>query len=358
MVKLLAAAQAAMGHDVAVVFLAAPGTTYEREAVSALVSRRVLVHALDRRRKSKLSTIATDLRLFQFLKQWKPDIVNSHLGASHKAVAISRILQKCNLRSTDRFAHVATVHGAPESCWKGLCGWLNKTVPRIYCSQAALEADRHPPHRYCVIDNGIELQTTDDVGRREDLLDSLGVPQQSKLVVSVGSVRRAKNYVGAIAGVAAARALLADGPPVHYLICGEQSNDMPAASQAVRQFQATDWIHFLGTRQDITAILAHSDCFLNSSYHESFGLAVLEALCAGLPCVLSNIPANLKFAANMPGCYIADANDASLLGAALAKCLGTPLGKDSLQRDRQPHLAAYSIDACARHYLEYYQQLV
>jgi glycosyltransferase involved in cell wall biosynthesis len=202
------------------------------------------------------------------------------------------------------------------------------------------------------------LQTTDNIGRREDLLNSLGVPEHSKLVISVGSVRRAKNYVGAIAGVAAARAILADGPPVHYLVCGEQSHDMPAATKAVRQLQAADWVHFLGTRQDITAILAHSDCFLNSSYHESFGLAVLEALCAGLPCVLSNIPANLKFAANMPGCYIADANDASLFGAAIAQCLRMPLRKDHLQRDREPRLAAYSIDACARHYLDYYEQLV
>ncbi len=50
-------------------------------------------------------------------------------------------------------------------------------------------------------------------------------------------------------------------------------------------------LHFLGRRNDVPALLKACDLYLHCSPEESFGLAVLEALAAGLPVVANDLPA-------------------------------------------------------------------
>ena len=51
----------------------------------------------------------------------------------------------------------------------------------------------------------------------------------------------------------------------------------------------TSQVQFLGARDDIPAILAASDLLLHPSYSESAGMAILEALVAGLPVITSGV---------------------------------------------------------------------
>lgn len=50
-----------------------------------------------------------------------------------------------------------------------------------------------------------------------------------------------------------------------------------------------DNIHFLGKIQDVTPILAKLDVFVLPSIYEGFGISLIEAMAAGLPCIASNI---------------------------------------------------------------------
>ena len=42
-------------------------------------------------------------------------------------------------------------------------------------------------------------------------------------------------------------------------------------------------VHFLGARADVPQILKHMDAFLYATDHDTFGIAVIEAVAAGLP---------------------------------------------------------------------------
>lgn len=47
-------------------------------------------------------------------------------------------------------------------------------------------------------------------------------------------------------------------------------------------------VFFLGGRDDVPAILQHADAFIYASEHDTFGIAVVEAMAAGLPVVVND----------------------------------------------------------------------
>jgi glycosyltransferase involved in cell wall biosynthesis len=53
-------------------------------------------------------------------------------------------------------------------------------------------------------------------------------------------------------------------------------------------------VHFLGMRADVAAVLGALDIFVFSSRRDSFGVAVVEAMLAGVPAVVSDIGALLE----------------------------------------------------------------
>jgi glycosyltransferase involved in cell wall biosynthesis len=56
--------------------------------------------------------------------------------------------------------------------------------------------------------------------------------------------------------------------------------------------------HFLGARTDVPDILAALDVFALSTLHEGLPIAVIEAMLAHVPCILSNIAPNLEISKN------------------------------------------------------------
>jgi glycosyltransferase involved in cell wall biosynthesis len=70
-------------------------------------------------------------------------------------------------------------------------------------------------------------------------------------------------------------------------------------------------VKFCGMESSISKKLPNYDLFLSTSFSESFGMAVLEAICAGLPLMLSDIPA-YKEIAPADSCFFDPENEADL----------------------------------------------
>ncbi len=49
------------------------------------------------------------------------------------------------------------------------------------------------------------------------------------------------------------------------------------------KYNMNDSVHFLGARADVPAILKHMDAFVYSTDHDTFGIAVVEAMAFGIP---------------------------------------------------------------------------
>lgn len=75
--------------------------------------------------------------------------------------------------------------------------------------------------------------------------------------------------------------------PAKVIMIGDGPERSRAEAKA-RELNISDHVHFLGKQDNIYLLLSSSDVFLMPSRLESFGLAALEAMSCGVPCVTSD----------------------------------------------------------------------
>jgi len=110
----------------------------------------------------------------------------------------------------------------------------------------------------------------------------LGVPEQAKLLVSVGELNRNKNHEVII------RALAKIGDPnIHYCIAGAGSLHDYLTALADELGIGTQ-VHLLGYRNDVAQIYKSADVCCFPSYREGLPVSVLEAIACGLPVVAAD----------------------------------------------------------------------
>ena len=112
-------------------------------------------------------------------------------------------------------------------------------------------------------------------------------------------------------------------PDAVLVLVGDGSESAPLQSLA-EQLGVADATRFLGSRHDVPDILDAVDVFVFASENEGFGLAVLEAMAAGLPVVAFRIPSLEEFVIAGETGVLLDGRDPAALAAAAATYLDDP----------------------------------
>jgi len=136
--------------------------------------------------------------------------------------------------------------------------------------------------RALVIPNGLDAAAFDGAAPA-----SLDVPKDKHVLVQVANAVEDKDpdtLLKAAAHLAARR-------DDFLLLLVGRGTDSPAMNEAIRRSGAAGCVRALGHRGDVAAILPAADVFVLSTKMETFGLAVAEAMAAGLPVVASDVPA-------------------------------------------------------------------
>lgn len=83
-------------------------------------------------------------------------------------------------------------------------------------------------------------------------------------------------------------------PNVHFAFIGGRSDIYPHYFDNCLNFcknnDLLDRIHFVGLRSDTNDILNSLDIFIFSSNHDTFGIAVVEAMLSNLPVIINDLP--------------------------------------------------------------------
>lgn len=153
---------------------------------------------------------------------------------------------------------------------------------------------------------------------KEYIRDSLNIPQDSVMAIAMGDVVPRKNYKIAIEAVAKA-----NRSQLHYVICGK-GDQIEILRKYAKELHIEDQIHFLGFRNDIKELALSSDLFLFSSLQEGLPRSTMEAMCAGLPCVISEIRGHVDLIENEHGGLLCPVNDVEAFAASLQRMVDNP----------------------------------
>ena len=149
---------------------------------------------------------------------------------------------------------------------------------------AMLQRRGFKPQKIVRIYNGIDTKYF-EAAPRNGLRRELDVPRESKLVGMIAHLHSAKGYEFF---VQAARRVANVFPAVRFIAVGEIKEPVwSKLTGLIDSLELKDRVHFLGLRDDIPGILHDLDVFVLSSLSEGFPLAVLEAMAAGRPIVVT-----------------------------------------------------------------------
>ena len=90
--------------------------------------------------------------------------------------------------------------------------------------------------------------------------------------------------------------------------------ERPAAEDLCRELNLCDEIRFVGKQEQMEDILAIADLFLLPSEYESFGLAALEAMAAGVPVITTNAGGLSEINIHGETGFIGDVGDVKTMG--------------------------------------------
>ncbi|MCH7989585.1 MAG: glycosyltransferase [Planctomycetes bacterium] len=275
-------------------------------------------------------------RLKQILADWKPDILHSWLFSAN---AYGRLL--AGKRETPKVI-------VSERCvdsWKS--GWqlwldrrqISRTTRLIGNSQGVADFYRQigfSEEKLIVIPNGVEVpkETPFD---RDALLEEFDIPAGAEVIGYAGRLARQKRVQDIVWGMEIMRQLREN---VYCLIVGD-GPERNRLERFAQKYGCDHLVRFAGHRDDATKLIRAMNVFCLASEFEGMSNSLMEAMAAGVPVVVSDIPPNRElvvdgetgFFVNVgDGVGYAQFADRILADPQLAQRLGSA-GRKSMQEN-------------------------
>ncbi len=152
--------------------------------------------------------------------------------------------------------------------------------------------------------------TVDKSKKRKEL----GIPENARLMLSVGELNENKNHQIIIRAMARL-----NEPDLHYMIAGEGPYSTVLA-QLAKDLNLSDRVHLLGYRTDVNELYHTADIFCFPSYREGLSVSVLEAMASAMPVLCSKIRGNVDLV-DLNGGFFFDPKDTNSCSTELAHIL-------------------------------------
>ena len=287
------------------------------------------------------SVILGKRKLTRILKQLQPDIVHSQ--------GLRSDLLATQLRG--KFNSVSTQRNNPLSDYPALMGsikgtiaarlhvWAFNRLPLIVtCSKDINNTNVNRTHTTKVIHNGVDLSSLTSRLTTEEKVTKraqLNLPIDGRLFIYAGPLIARKNIIMLLEAFINLEAkidnlvILGDG----YL-----KNECQLLASGKNN------IFIPGSVQNVSDYLHASDIFITASHSEGMPNAVLEALAAGLPVLLSDIGSHNEILSHSPTAgWLFPTNNRAILTDYLMKVSTTPERQESARQLAQNHFDAHQM---------------
>lgn len=179
----------------------------------------------------------------------------------------------------------------------------------------------------------------------------IGVPEDAFLGIVVGDLNDNKNVVTLI------KALPNTAPSVHYIICGFGPKEKELKALA-KELSVVDRCHFLGYRSDVKELYLASDVFLFASKREGLPRSTMEAMLAGLPCVVSKIRGNVDLIDDNEGGILVPPMEDLLFAESINTLVNNPALCKQYGAYNQERIKQFDIEVVKQQMLEIYKEVL
>lgn len=146
--------------------------------------------------------------------------------------------------------------------------------------------------------------------------------------------------------------------PIRLVMIGD-GPERYEAEKLARDYGIADKVIFMGKQEEIYLVLSSADVFILPSGLESFGLAALEAMSCGVPCITSDIGGLPEVNLHGISGYIAPLGDVDKMSEYVIKILSDPRLKEELSKNARTHaLKNFHNDIIIPKYLDLYQEVL
>ena len=294
-------------------------------------------------------------KLHRVLKDYRPDIVHTHLQVLRYALPSLVLLRDM------RTLH--TVHNLAEREVESRARCIQSyalshgVIPVAVSDEVAVSVERLYGVEDCrVIPNGIPTsQYANPQVSRSEWRAREGFGEDDVLFACVARFAPQKNHSALLKSFAQGPAC---DPNAHLILVGEGELREQLKEQA-KSLDLSKQIHFLGLRTDIPDVLGASDVFVLSSDYEGNPLSVMEAMASGLPVISTQAGGVPDLFTDGKEGFLHPVGDSQAFANSMTFLLGSPaarqlMGAAAAQRAKEN----FDVSKMVREYEQLYEEMV
>lgn len=310
-----------------------------------------------------LADAAALAALTRIIRKENIDIIHCHLGISSflgilaaKAAGLRRrVVTRHFIR--DQYT---TVKPSVYPVYRMVYRWMAAETDVMVCvseavKNAVAKREKIPAAKLRVIPNGIPLPgAVDRAAAREEVRREFGFPPDAPLVVTLSRLVSEKGLdtLAEAAGVCRARR-----PATRFIVAG----DGPLRSELAgltKHLGLSGSFVFAGFRRDAEKLLAAADLFVLPSPEEPFGIALVEAMSLGLPCVAMAAGGPAEIVENEITGLLCPPGRPDALADAMSRILAEPETAAALGRNATVRARDFDEKAVAGRIASVYDELM
>jgi len=311
-----------------------------RGPFTALVEREGMeVHPVDVSRTYKLGGAT---RLALQLRRLHVDVLHTHTALA--ANVLSRVAGRLGGAAVISHVHIEN-HFRPNRGARAIHTALDNGSARLAArviavsgdTRSSLVAQGYPPHLVEVVHNGIDVES-EGSRRGSGLRAELDVPEGAVLIGEIARLCDVKGQRELIEATALV-------PDVQVAIAGADLEQNGAYRALLERLAAdrgvSDRVHFLGFRDDASAVLDQLDVVVLPSWIEGLPIIVLEAMAHAKPVIATAVGGTAELVEDgETGLLVAPRDPPQLAGAIRS------LAADASLRDRLGRAGRGRVERC------------
>lgn len=296
--------------------------------------------------------IASAIRVKQFCRQNKIELMHAHSAGGHAIAVWSQVLGNTIPVVLSRRV-IFPPNKNPLSKFKYNYHGIKKIICVSDAVKRIISASLQHPEKCITIYDGIDLNRFSAAKNSTILHHEFNLPADLKIIANVSSLTAEKDYFTFLNTVKK----LQDKLPAKFLIIGE-GELRGTINQKIRELNLNDDVILTGFRNDLEDIFPEINLLLFTTQTEGFGSTILDAFACSVPVVSTSaggIPEIVKH--NVNG-LLAPVKDADALAKNVLRIMDDNNLRRQLIQQAKEDVKKFSKEIMAAKTLEVYREVL